>query len=844
MNRLSFIPLPFPEESPTSLLRRFALRHGFELAADLSNFTHINNIEKSIISCEGPLALWIAERAVSFREQFLEAFYRPVGRFTGHMPFKVLGTLTPNTMIRFGGIAFCSACRAEGYDRFVKDLRPALFCPYHHRRYLFQCPNCSKKLRWFDPMFDKCTCGHILECSECSAQDCAPEQKLRTLILEKQDSTLEALRRTLTILRYNTSPTPDNFQNREIFKAALAIAMGDSDGIHNYLLSLQAQYPEMPSAAIGAKLAEVKTPEVCKILQEYSDWKLPVPVDSADELVVSSNFFLHKSQIRAVTGIHYNIMQNIAAEHCPAWIDFPTPKMVPPKIFLVLLQKCREWKATSSNNSTPLDQLLTIEEASRLIMAEPNFIRRLIENGYLGPLRTPYQRLEINKNEVSLFLQSFESINSIAIRLGLPRQKVKRELDKYNLKPVLLPRSIKPTIYRRQDVDDLIILRQNSNKNYASRDFESKNILPEELSSYCTFEEAAKILKISRLIITDYAHAGLFQTYNHPDATLYPNVHHPSKSAYRMAKKDVDSFHHKYVLPVELGKLIEVSPSIATRTLIRFGHIPVLHDSDSIYSCEHRTPLFLRSDIDALLIKRDLKLADSMTIKHASNVLNLSKKTVIFFISDGTLALDSDSNNVPWASRSKVDIFFESYANLAQAAKLCNMPILGVQRFLAKFEVRPLCGPRINGCPDYIYRIDDILHSAGKVPTLRHSPSNSSNQPLEDLQPVTIILSRFNISKKSLTVTFINTGLVKTILIGKKLLLTNKDFNLISDILKKNLTLPMADRVLNSKGYSYALARDGSLSHPTDLPPELNKHSFVTLKSLNKFLRTRPTRPN
>ncbi len=833
MNKLAFIPLSLPEESPTSMLRRFALRHGCEYPADLLDLTRTINFKNSTISSESPLPQWIAERAGGYRERFLDGFYKPVGHFTENMPFKVFGTLIPNTMMRFSGNAFCSACRAEGYDRFVKDLRPALFCPYHRRRYHFQCPSCSRQLRWIDPMIDKCVCGHVLECSECSELDCAPEQQLRTLILENRDNFFETLKRTLTILRYDTNSTPENAENRQVFKVALAITNADSASIQDYLRSLQSQYPEMPSAAIGAKLAGIKTPEVLETLKQYSDWTFAGPIETSQKLITQSNFSLYKSQIRETAAIRSITLTKIAVEHCESWIDFPNAKKVPPTIFLPLLQKCREWKFNARKDLTTPADFVSVEEASRMIMVESYFIKKLVDNGDLCPLRKANQKLKIKRNEVENFLKLFESINSIASRLGLPRRKIRRILDRYNLAPVMVARSTRPTIYHRQDVDVMIELRQRSQNSPISRKLNGNDILPENLSAYCTFEEAANTLKISRLILRDYAHAGLFPTYNHP-----------TKSYSMLARKDIDSFHDKYVLPTELGHLIGVGAPVAARTLKDLGHSAVLHESIGDYSYRRPTPIFLRSDIDALCIKRDSTTADYFTIREAGSALRLSDKTIIYLISIGALAIDKDSGNLPWACKSKVKDFFESHANGVQTAKLCNIPVRILQRSLLRFDIKPLCGPLINGCPELIYRIDDIINSAGKVPSYRSSSQDSPTYSIEEFQPITKIIKRYDITKSNFTRTFVQAGLVRPLQIGKELFLTAKDFTLVAGILKKNLTLPMADRVLNAHGYARALTGEGRLSQPKNLPSELDSCTFVTRTSLEKFLRTRPHRPD
>lgn len=829
MNKLSFIPLPFPEESPTSMLRRFALRHGCEYPADLHNLTSITNLEKLTNSSESPLALWIANRAENYREQFLEGFYKPVGRLAENMPYRVFGTLVPHTMIRFAGSAFCSACRKEGHDRFVKDLRPALFCPYHRRRYLFRCPSCSRKLRWINPILDKCTCGHILECSDCSEQDCVPEQHLRTMVLEKQDSAFETLKRTLTILRYDKTLPPDNIENRKIFRVALAIIRADRAGIQDYLQDLQSLYPEMPSAAIGAKLAGIKTPEVIEARNQYLNWTLAEPIERSTELIARSKFSLYKSQIRDTVAIRSINLTKIAAENCAAWIDFPNPKKIPPTIFLPLVQKCSEWKLNARKDLTNPTDFVSIEEASCMVMVKPYFIKKLVDNGDLCPLRKPNQKLKIRRTEVEDFIQSFESINSIATRLGIPRNKVRRILDEYSLTPIQVARSSRPTIYQRKDVDTLLELLRDSKSGYTFKRLTGRKIITRKLTAYCTFAEAARTLQISVLILRHYAQSGLFPTYKHP-----------TKSHSMLSREDIDSFHQKYVLPTELGQIIGVGAPVAARTLKDLGHTTVLSGATHDFKIMCRTPMFLRSDIDALYMKRNSTGADYLTIREAGSELRLSDKTVIYLISSGILAIDSDSQTLPWASKSKVYNFFDSYANGVQTAKLCNIPVRNIQRSLLKFKIKPLCGPLINGCPEVIYRIADIINHAGKVPSFQVTPKCS----IEDFRAITILTNRYDITRSNFTRTFIQSGLIKTLQIGKELFLTSKDFILVEDILKNNLTLPMTDRQLKTHRYAHVLLKDGRLSQPKNLPSELDSCTFVTRESLNKFLKTRPHRPD
>lgn len=622
-------------------------------------------------------------------------------------------------------------------------------------------------------------------------------------------------------------------ENRDIFAVAIAIIQKDIVGIENYLSNLQSRYPEMPSAAIGAKLAGIKTPEALEVLRQYSNWTLLLTTAVSEKTSSDSDFTLYKSQVRKATAIRSSVLRDIALEHCNDWISFPNTKKIPPQVFLPLLEKCRKWKANARKDSLDPALFVTVEEASEMIMVDLYFIQKLVANGNLNLLRQANQKVKIRKIEVEKFLKSYESVNSIASRLDVCRKKVVRILNKHNLIPIKVARSTRPTIYLRQDIDAIIITLARPKDRTSYRNLESISIPLGEVLAHCSIQEAAKILNISRLILRDYAHAGLFPTYRHA-----------SRRGCLMAKKDINCFHSKYVLPTELSQLIGTSGSVAIRTLTDLGHHTVLQTLLSDSREIHPTPMFFRSDVDTLCLRRDSISEEALTINQAARILKLSDRTIIHLISIGDISLDQRSKDLPWVSKSKVANFPNTHANGIQASKFCNIPVRILQSSLHLFGVSPVSSPLMSGGREVIYRLEDIRHFMGKDPIDRTINSHITSRSINEFILIDKILNRYTISKPNFTRVFIQTNLVKTVNIAKERFLAPEDFALIDEILKHNLTLPMADRLLNAHAYAQALVKDGRLSRAQNLPAELDSCTFVTRRSLRKFLETRPLRPD
>lgn len=161
MKALFFVPKPYPDESPTSLLMRTAQKNGFFSVSKMCRSIKIEGNFHWIAMLTDQHAIFelLCQEAPPLTPQLREVFFP--------QPQKILSNTTkvfinhyavPRKVFR-SDFCPCPQCLAEGYTRPAQDLKIFDICPYHNLSLLKVCPQCGAHNKWYNLNDFHCTCG-------------------------------------------------------------------------------------------------------------------------------------------------------------------------------------------------------------------------------------------------------------------------------------------------------------------------------------------------------------------------------------------------------------------------------------------------------------------------------------------------------------------------------------------------------------------------------------------------------------------------------------------------------------------------------------------------------------
>ncbi|WP_122665931.1 TniQ family protein [Pseudomonas viridiflava] len=834
MSDVIFIPFPLPEESPTSVLKRFAVHHGCEIPAQLCTITRNISFKASTLSREAPLVQWIAQRAGNYSARFLDGFYKPIGPLRENMPFEIHGTLVPSRLIRSTGTGYCSECWSEGCEHSIKDFKFSLNCPYHHRRYLFACPHCEKRLWWTDPLRNRCSCQGELISEPCTLVDTGPEEFTLKCLRAKNSLAMENLKNTLTQLQYKMNARPDDLQNRLILKTAICIITDDKAGVEDYLMRIHGCHPDLPADVISAKLALVKHPFARRIMKDFSNINYcPLPTASLEG--AEYPFTLRRIQVREASSVSSRIFRRLADDLGIRWPKLDRKTDLSKDHFLPLLKYAWAWKKDAKNFETDINEYIELESARELIGVTLFYLKKLIRAGYLNAESKPNQNLRIRRDELTDFLKKYESVNSVARRLQLSSRATRFFLRRQRVPYIEVLKSKTPTVFIRTDTDRIVKLH-NTAPALCRKRFDRKQLKlvdADEENLYITCASAAKRLGLQHNTVREYAKAGVFSAKRSNTCMLVPI-------------QEVETFSQKFIPACEYAKLLDIPATSATQALIDAGFKPAAEWR--LNNCH--SPLFYRADIENQTERYAQNNQMTVSIREAKDKLSLPSSTIINLIKLGDLASDGITNSILRASAKKVALFYTTHANALTISEWCNLPARSIQNSLRTFDINPICGPLIDGCRELLYRVADLdrfgvkPHSGPKPKYLMVQPYKLTYRPtLLPLIAETEIQKKYHISKAGITRFFVQTGYINVFPVGKVRYMTASDAKKIAHILNKYYTPGMVDAMLNTHSFAAALCRQGKLKTAQKLPQELTGRILITKQSVNKLIAGLPKRP-
>lgn len=298
MNKLIFIPFPSPDESPVSIIRRTARKHGYK---SLRSFIFRYFSDKAFGKTEickknSKTAQALAREAIPYSADLLENFYEE--SVPPRKNFLKIGALNiPTHHLRGTSVAFCDKCFEGDTEYMVAEFKLALCCPYHQRRYLLSCPHCKHPISWLSPLDGTCIkCKQPLTCESCPIENCTLEQHLVSILRHGNQKLFDSLRMLCKDLGFHPelSLLPASC-TQDVLKAASLILSGNVTKITSFLHELSENNPSTAPRWIAARLGLISIPEVQQAIDQFL---LNFPDTTTTHNLRAPPFYLTRRQIQ------------------------------------------------------------------------------------------------------------------------------------------------------------------------------------------------------------------------------------------------------------------------------------------------------------------------------------------------------------------------------------------------------------------------------------------------------------------------------------------------------------------------------------------------------------------
>ncbi|WP_263487928.1 hypothetical protein [Pseudomonas sp. REP124] len=847
MKELVYVPFPRAEESPTSLLKRFAVHHGCVNQRQFNRLGVPDYSKGTCLTTKGALPRWIASRAHQHAPKFLSGFYQPTVLIGKQIPHQVDNLQVKPNLIRWKYNFFCSECWAEEHEHFMKDLNFSVNCPYHNRKYLTHCPECGARLQWINPLTDKCNnCKAGLISPTCTPEDAAPERYILSLFREHKQKQFDQLCQNLATLNFNREH-PETFENRLAIETAISLVNEDAPGIKHYLESMKKRFPHIPNEAICAKLTLFQSQTVKKTCETFcieNNLTTSKPPPHSTEKYNSTNhlinpFILTRSQVRRGSHMGTKIFSQVISQTLPIWDKEKNATLSDSEI-IIIFAKIKEIK-TSKPRSLLEAESIDLQTAAINFGINLTCFRKLIAAGFLRTIKLKGCSHRISIGQLQEFSNQYEALDSLAARAALSRPKIVDLMKENNIYPVGIPGVSRSILLQKKDSDLLFSIIQGQiipSKTNGTNQVAYDSINPLDLHLYSTMTDASIDYKIKNYVLPILINAGI----------LHPRkyVNHPRK-AILLLKTELDDYKKNHLTLAAAAEIIGVSKLAARAILSDLGVYPVVGGPPG----QSKIWIFSLQDVENLVKEQISKTENRLTIEQASRKLHLKTLTIYELIKSGDLAAQGDNHvSKIFADVEKVENFFKTHVDIVTAAKWCGVRWWSVKKFLSRLNI-PALGDAQHKGRTIFYRISD-LEKAG---ILNHEQATkygsiAADKPqknqkdnlyenltyIDRLTQLNEACRKFDVSLNWFISTFLKTNFLKTIKYGKNTYLTPESMEKLSEFLSEYISLPTANKSIGRNRMIYRLLRFREIVPATQLPKELTGKTFLLRSDFNKLL--------
>jgi hypothetical protein len=825
MTKLLFIPSPLPEESPTSMLKRMAVKHGCGNYADLQAILGRTNIFASLLSRSHPVIQSIAGRAGAAEEDFLSGFYEPVEARRDIPPLKINGITVNSDIIRKSGAAFCSDCWAEGHERYIKDLKLCGYCPYHLRKYLFKCPKCQLNLHWHTPFEAQCRCEHLLISPPCTSDEVKIEQKLLCIFRAGAADDFSKFMKHLNRLGYRLESPAECPANRCLMSMALALFEKDMTSLLACLRNLSALYPEIPKRIIAAKLSLFDDVKVHRCAREFVNdnayWASPD--DAEMERIPIHQFSLTRRQILAwlkLTGQNWTKLRSLMNTRSEKGrYTWRRAQKISKKVLSIRLHNEFRKKIIPING-------LSKKEIQKELQISARAISDAI-NEKIIILKKRQRRKYLSKPDIEQFSDNYVSIDRLSSQTGIPLLQIRKAIKQLEITPLNFKSRVLRSSLMSTKTSLVVIEWCKNNAPCTPKKQRCPSRMLElytskELEDWLPTAAASTYLKICIRVVRHLI-----------KSRILANVQRKGPGGgYCISIKDLDSFKSRYISAIDARKLLGCRRAMTIKTLHRIGIKPWTGPGID----NNPSTFYLREELLAYTSARERLVSEEKigyTRLETCKKLHLNHCTIPVLLKKEILhRVNLKCGGCGLINASDVDTFYDRYAKLTTIGQWLKISKSCARRLVAYFSISPICGAPLDTAPDYLFSIDEILQHF-PIPTGK-SDNNRNHCRNTPFASVTELLNKYKISAISFGTLFINSGFTKPIQLGPTRYLLNHDILKVENILKNYYTIPQADSYLGGTQITRRLLKLRNLVASYPLKAQ-HKHPMIKKTELHDY---------
>jgi hypothetical protein len=842
MNKLIFVPTPLTEESPHSLIKRAAQRHGFSTTGKLNGLCiGPQTFRSTSLTQDSDFAkLFVAEAGVN-GPKVLNGFYAKIERPKQRRRLVIGNIEIPITYLRLRTGAYCDGCFKEGWEHQVRDLKFAEFCPYHLKRYLTHCPECHMPVEWWHALDGKCRhCGIALKCQPCNLEECRLERMLVDLMRTRSQLNFDRLLVLTRQLGYTPEkPTVPDAMRRMVFIGAFSIMTDDSRAILEHLFKLHSLHPDVDKFWIAARFSLVVTPAA----REASRIFLETKCQPFFKLACSHTpFLLTLRQLRSVLKTSASQMARIKKLTPLAQRSIYSCFSVDEAV--ILARKTNEFLlADDGRLPIPKKEMLCRANVCQILGISPAALKIYVQHDllkpHLGCNHTPF----FFRSDIEQFSRQYEPLQNLSKKTGKTIRRLYPTLELLDIQ-IIPNRSIKVRYWliNKTDIDRFVTTNKKKNK-------KTRHFIPlppavfrtQPSSNYMTTREAAKALE---MVVANVESA--------IRAHMLKGVCRGRHMRIYIPKIEVKKFRIKYFTTVQAANLIKIHYPQAPDLLFGLGVRAVIGPMvdgtrDNVYKA---------TDI--------LRVAKLAIAENPSEHFNYHSKTSAakrLHISPDMLSMLMTAKLIKFVKGSTGSYFRPSWVNNfaedfivpSELSKLANLPVTMIPQItdiLKNMGIIPIT-LKASDRSNYLYKRADLRDShdefSKKMAHLDKSRKyrayiKHTTKPLpKGYTPMRDLLDTYGISASDFSNLFIKFGFISTLTNNQTKYISANDRIKCEAVLEKYCTCTMASKITpGGYGKITILLRSGILENEKPIPANHTQTRLISRSKLKKYLDSLP----
>lgn len=843
MNKLIFVPTPLTEESPHSLIKRTAQCHGFSTTGKLNGLCiGPQTFRSTSLTQNSDFAkLFVAEAGIN-GQHVLNGFYATIEKPKQRRRFVIGGIEIPITYIRLRTGAYCDGCFNEGWERQIRDLKFAEFCPYHLKKYLTHCPECQMPVEWWHALDGKCRhCGKVLKCQPCTLEECRLERMLVELMRTRSQLDFDRLLSLTRQLGYvPEKPTVPDATRRMIFIGAISIMTDDTRVILEHLFKLYSLNPDVEKFWIAARFSLVATPaarEASRIFLESRCQPFPNLAFSHPPFVLTFR------QLRTALNISAVLMSKIK-KHTP-FAQRSLYSCFTAEEAAILENNANKFLlADNGRLPIPKKDMLSRATACQELGISHATLKIYVQHNLLKPSLASNNAPFFFPSDIKQFPILYEQFHNLSRKVGMPTRRLRMIVDSLNIE-ILPDRNInyRHWLIRKSDADSVIAAIASESKRprqwliLPRADFSKTSE-----TDYYTIREAARELQTA----TSNVFAAIRKN-------ILKNACRGKKKKLLIPKTDIQKFKCQFTTIKQAAKIIKVHFPRASDLLFGFGVLPVMGPivngtRDNIY----KTTDIMRV---AKLAEREDPNEHSYYLSKTftENRLNITPGILSTLMAAGVINYIKGREGTyfmpSWLKKFEERfVFLPQYLTLAGLSQKMAPQMI---HLLESIGITPV-HLKTNDQSLQLYEridlqnLDDVffIKMAHLAPPNKYCKNikHTTKPPPEGYTAIKELIKTYEISTTDFTNLFLKFEFISTIKKNQTTYISSSDRNKCEFILKNYCTRAMASKIIPGGYYKVtALLRSGILEREYPIPVDLTQITLISKSKLKKYIDSQPT---